>query len=344
MTNLMTKRVFITGISGFLASHIALQLLKSGAQVTGSLRSLNKSDHTRKVLESHGADTSKLTFAELDLLNDKGWNEAIDGFDYLIHTASPFVTTMPKDPQELVKPAVEGTTRAINAGLAAGVKHIVLTSSMVSIAHGPGHGHTAKLPAQAWTNIKGDDVSAYVLSKTLAERKAWELVEAAGCKDILTVVNPGFILGPVLEKDIGTSGGLILKMLKGGFPGAPNIGFSCVDVRDAAALHIKAMDTQEFYGRRILASGEDIKLVEIARDLAQAFPQYAKKLPTRQLPDFVVKLVGLFDGDARTASKSLGHKHNVDYTATEQLLGTPLISNQKAARDMAKSIIDLGLV
>ncbi len=340
----MKKRVFLTGVSGFLASHIALQLLKSGAHVTGSLRSLGKADHTRRVLESHGADTTNLSFTELDLLEDRGWNKAIEGSDYLIHTASPFVTTMPKDPQELVKPAVEGTRRAINAGLAANVKHIVLTSSMVSIAHGHGNSHTAKLTEADWTNVDGDDVSAYVLSKTLAERKAWKLVEEAGCKELLTVINPGFILGPVLEKDIGTSGALILKMLKGGFPGAPNIGFSCVDVRDAAALHINALEAQEFYGRRILASGEDIQLVEIARALAHDFPKYAKGLPTRQLPDFVVKLVGLFDGDAKTASKSLGHKHNVDYSSAVKLLGRDLVSNRDSARAMAKSIIEQGLV
>ena len=340
----MSKRVFITGVSGFLASHITLQLLNLGYHVTGSLRSMSKIDHISNVLQSYGAQTNNLRFVELDLLHDAGWDAAVNGHDYLIHTASPFVTSMPKDPQELVKPAVEGTRRAINAGLASGVKHIVLTSSMVSVAHGHGAGHNTKLTEDIWTNIQGDDVNAYVLSKTLAEQKAWELVEAASRKNLLTVINPGFILGPVLEKDVGTSGALILKMLSGGFPGAPNFGFSCIDVRDAAKLHINALDNKKFFGRRVLASGENIQLVDLARSLAEAYPQYAKKLPTRQLPDFVVKLVGLFDGDAKTASKSLGHKHNVDFSNAEKLLGKELISAQQGVRAMAQSIIDLGLV
>ena len=339
----MSKRVFITGISGFLASHIALQLLNSGAEVKGSVRSLAKADHTRKVLQTHGADTSRLSFVELDLLSDKGWDEEIAGCDYLIHTASPFVTTMPKDPQSILKPAIEGTVRAINAGLAANVKHIVLTSSMVAVAHGHGKNHTAKMTEKDWTDIKGGDVNTYYQSKTLAEKKAWEVVEAAGRRDILTVINPGLIFGPVLEKDIGTSGALIRKMLTGGFPGSPNIGFACVDVRDVAALHIKAMDSKEFYGRRVLAMRENIQLVDLAKELAKAFPAYAKKLPTRQLPDFMVKLVALFDGDAKTASRSLGYKYNVDFRPAEKLLGRNLISNEKAVRAMAGSIIDLGL-
>ena len=339
----MSRKVFLSGISGFLASHIALQMLKAGIAVTGSVRSNIKGKQIREVMRQHGADTSLLSIVELDLLKDEGWQEALKGHDYLIHTASPFVTTMPKDPQELVKPAVEGAQRAIKAGLAANVKHIVFTSSMTAVVHGHGKDSTRQLTGEDWTNIEGRDVNAYVLSKTLAERKAWEIVEEAGKRDIMTVINPGLILGPVLENDIGTSGELIQKMLKGGFPGSPNIGMSCIDVRDAAEIHINAMDNENFFGKRCLASGPPIQLVDLAKILAKQFPSYAKKLPTYLLPNFVVRLVALFDGDAKTASRSLGHKYNVDTSAAKKLLGRDLIPDEISSRDMAQSIIDLGL-
>lgn len=340
----MPQKVFITGISGFLASHIALQLLKSGASVTGSVRSLDKGERIRTVLESHGADTSRLSFTELDLLKDDGWNDAIAGHDYLIHTASPFVTTIPKDPQILVKPAVEGTVRALNAGMATSVKRIVLTSTIGAVAYGHGKNNQEILTEKSWTNIDGADVTPYVLSKTLAERKAWQIVEDAGQKNILTVINPGLILGPVLENDVGTSGALILKMLQGGFPGSPNLCFACVDVRDAASLHINAMENDEFAGRRCLAAENSIRLVDLARGMARDFPNYAKKLPTRQLPDFMVRLVALFDGDAKTAAKTIGYWHNLDSSEAVKLLGRDLIGPEIAARDMAQSMIDLDLV
>ncbi len=340
----MQKKIFVTGASGFLACHIILQLLKSGASVTGSVRSMAKADHITTVLQNHGADTSRLNFVELDLLSDKGWDEAMAGHGYLIHTASPFVTTMPKDPDLLVKPAVEGTARALGAAFKAGVKHIALTSSVVAVAHGHASDHTDKLTENDWTNIDGPDVTPYILSKTLAEKKAWEMVGEANKKDILTVINPGFILGPVLEDDIGTSGALIHKMLSGGFPGSPNLCFSCVDVRDAASMHINALTDAEFAGRRVLAAGVPIQLVDIARALATEFPEFARKLPTRQIPDFVVKIIALFDGDAKTAATSLGRKHAVDSAPSVKLLGHDLITNEKAACDMARSIIDRGLV
>ncbi len=339
----MTQRVFITGISGFLASHIALKLLKNGSKVTGSVRSMAKAEHIRKVLQTHGADTARLSFVELDLLQDDGWEEAIANHDYLIHTASPFVTTMPDDPQTLIKPAVEGTERALQAGMNANVTRIVLTSSTVAIAHGHGKHHNKTLTEADWTNVEGDDVTAYVLSKTLAEKKAWELVETAGRKDILTVINPGFIMGPVLEKDIGTSGALIHKMMSGGFPASPDIYFSCIDVRDAAELHINAMANKDIAGRRCLAAGPTIPLLDIANSLARKFPDYAKKLPTRRMPDLLVRLGALFDSEIKTASKLLGRKHQVDASCAKALLGRDFISTETAACDMAESIIDLGL-
>lgn len=339
----MSSQIFITGISGFLASHIALVLLKSGATITGSVRSLKKSEHIRAVLEKHGANTQNLRFVELDLLRDDGWDEAVSGHDYLIHTASPFVSKMPKDANELVRPAVDGVVRALHAGLKAKVKRIVLTSSLAAMAFGHEGAKIRSVSDSDWTNPEGPGVNAYVLSKTLAERKAWEIVEEAGCPEILSAVNPGFMMGPVLEKDIGTSGALILKMLTGGFPGAPHVYFSCVDVRDAAELHIAAMRDPRAAGQRLLMAEPPIRLADLAKGLASDFPTYKRKLPTRQLPDFMIHLVALFDGDAKTATTLLGQVHHCDSTKAVALLGRELISTREAAREMANTIINLGL-
>ena len=338
------QTILVTGASGFLASHILLQLLEQGYIVRGSVRNAAKGDHIRKVLETHGADTSRLSFVELDLMQDTGWDAAMQGVDYLLHTASPFVTTSPKDPDEIIKPALDGTRRALNAALRANVKRIVLTSSMVAACHGHEKSRTAPYTEADWTNPSGKDVTPYILSKTLAEQEAWKIMEAAGRRNDLTVINPGFILGPLLEQDIGTSGAIIKRLMKGELPGCPRIYFSIVDVRDAAELHLLAMHDPATFGRRVFSAGPSIEFVDVAKTLAEEFPDYAPKIPTRRLPDFVVRLVALFDGDVKTAALNLGRQHEMDKSLVEPLLGRPLIDTRKAIRSMGQSLIDLGQV
>ena len=335
-----SQTILVTGASGFLASHIVLQLLAEGYDVRGTVRSAAKGDHIRSVLESHGADTSKLDFVELDLMEDAGWNATMEGVDYLLHTASPFVTTSPKDPDEIVKPAIEGTRRALTAALRSNVKRIVLTSSMVAACHGHPKGRTTPYGEADWTQTDGKDVTPYILSKTLAEQEAWQIMEAAGRRDDLTVVNPGFILGPLLETDIGTSGAIIQRMMKGDFPGTPDIYFSIIDVRDAAELHILAMHDEAVFGHRVFSAGPSISMQGVAKSLAASFPAFAKKIPTRRLPDFLVRLIALFDGDVKTAAMNLGRRHNMDLTLATPLLGRPLIDTDTAIREMGQSLID----
>ena len=338
----MTQQtILVTGASGFLASHILLQLLAEGYTVRGSVRTAAKGAHIRKVLEEQGADTSRLSFVELDLLQDAGWAEAMAGVDYLLHTASPFVTTTPKNPDDIIKPALEGTRRALIAALDSQVKRIVLTSSMVAVCHGHDKSRTEPYGEADWTQPGGDDVNAYVLSKTLAEQEAWKIMEQANRRDDLTVINPGFIMGPLLEQDIGTSGAVIKRIMDGEFPGMPRIYFSLIDVRDAAELHIRAMQNNAVFGRRVFATGPSLPMVDIAKSLAENFPTYAKKIKPRQLPDFLVRLIGLFDGDVKTAAINLGRRHNMQTPLIETLLGRPLKSNDEAIRAMGQSLIDL---
>lgn len=341
----MTQQtILVTGASGFLASHILLQLLAEGYLVRGSVRNAAKGDHIRNVLESHGADISRLSFIELDLMRDDGWEDAMKGIDYLLHTASPFVTSSPKDPDEIIKPAIDGTRRALNAALNSDIKRIVLTSSMVAACHGHPNTRTTSYGEADWTQPNGKDVTPYILSKTLAEQEAWKIMETAGRRDDLTVINPGFILGPLLEQDIGTSGAIIKRMMEGDFPGMPNIYFSIVDVRDAAELHILAMHDDVTFGHRVFSAGPSISMQDVAKSLANSIPSYAKKIPTRRLPDFLVRLIGLFDGDVKTAAMNLGRQHQMETSLVEPLLGRPMIDTDTAIREMGQSLIELGQV
>ncbi len=336
--------VLVTGVSGFLAGHVVRDLLGAGYRVRGSVRDARKGGHVRKVLEAHGADTSGLSFVTLDLMSDGGWQEAMAGVDYLVHTASPFVTHIPKDEGEIIRPAVEGTRRALAAALGTGVKRMVVTSSEVAVARGHGKGLGRPLTEADWSDVEAPDMTPYFKSKTLAEREAWAIMERAGRRDDLTVVNPGFILGPLLDADMGTSGAIIHKMMAGKLPGSPDLNFTIVDVRDVAALHVRAMTDPGAFGHRVLASSGSVGMRDIALALAEAFPAYAGKLPTRRLPAFLVRLVGLFDADARASVRSIGLRFEMEHGLAEEMLGRPLIGWREAATAMAQTLLDQQLV
>lgn len=241
----MSDLVLLTGISGFLGGHVALRLLKAGYRVRGSLRNLDKADHVRDVMAQHGADVSKLEFCALDLLKDEGWDAAMQGVRCLQHVASPFVLQQPKDKMELIRPAVEGTERALNAALKNDVERIVLTSSSASIMYGHGADRSEPFTAADWTNLESHEVTAYTESKTRAEQRAWEIMDAADRHNDLTTINPVAIFGPLLDSDPGTSAVLIQRMMNGSTPVAARFAFPIIDVRDVAELHIKAMETTQ---------------------------------------------------------------------------------------------------
>jgi len=339
----MTDRVLLTGISGFLGGHVALALLNAGYIVRGSVRSLSKAEKVKVTLARAGGDVSRLEFVELDLLSDAGWAAAMAGVRYLQHTASPFVTVMPKDKMDLIRPAVEGTHRAVSAALAAGVERLVVTSSLAAVMYGHDKARTAPFTAADWTNLAGRDVNAYTESKTRAEKEAWTLVDAAGRHDDLATINPGAIFGPLLDDDPGTSVGLLKRMFDGSLPAAARISFISVDVRDVAAAHVAAMTADAARGQRFVLGAGTRSLMEMATVLKAALPEKAAKLPRFEVPDWVVRLVAFVDADIRGNVGELGVVKTADAKPVETLLGRNLIPVDEALVAAARTLVAHGI-
>jgi dihydroflavonol-4-reductase len=339
----MADRVLLTGISGFLGGHVALELLKAGYLVRGSVRDLRKADKVRDTLGKAGGDLSRVEFVALDLMSDAGWDDAMGDVRYLQHTASPFVTKEPKDRNDLIRPAVEGTQRAIGAALRAKVERIVVTSSMAAIMYGHDKARTAPFTAADWTDLEGRQISGYVESKTRAEKAAWELVDRAGRHDDLAAINPGAIFGPLLDEDPGTSVALLKRMFDGSLPAAAKIAFIVVDVRDVAAAHVAAMTSDAARGKRFPMGNGTFSLMELAGILRKGIPDRAAKLPRMEVPDWVVRLVAFVDADIRGNLGELGVVKRADASDVKRLLGRDLIGPDEATLSSARSLIAQGL-
>ncbi|MEZ5661128.1 MAG: aldehyde reductase [Burkholderiaceae bacterium] len=335
--------VLVTGISGFIAKHCALDLLEHGYRVRGTVRSTDKAEAVRATLAAH-ADVSGLDFAQADLMSDAGWSEAMQGVHGVLHVASPFPLAQPKDEDELIRPAVDGTLRVLRAAKAAGVKRFVQTSSSVAVMHGHGNARPGVFTEAVWTNPDGPHVTAYAKSKTLAERAARDYVAKEYPEAHFASVNPGLVLGPLLDTDAGSSADLIASCLRGKYPGSPRLSFPVVDVRDVAIAHRLALETSAPSGGRYLAVSGAVWFKDLMSPIKSALGDRARRIPSRELPNFMVKLVSIFDPEVRTILPELGLEVRIDNSATRAALGMEFRPHTESAPAMAESLMRLGLV
>jgi nucleoside-diphosphate-sugar epimerase len=341
----MTETVLVTGGSGFIGSHCILQLLAAGHNVRTTVRSLKRESDVRAMLKEGGAEPgARLSFVAADLERDDGWAQAVAGCDYVHHVASPFPAHWPKHEDELIVPAREGALRVLRAARDAGVKRVVLTSSFAAVGYGRGV-QQAPYDETSWTDPNGEGVSPYVKSKTLAERAAWDFIGKEGGALELSVVNPVGVFGPVLGPDFSTSILLLQRLLDGAMPGCPRLWFGAVDVRDVADLHLRAMTNPAAKGERFLAvAGDFLSILEIAKVLRDRLGPLARRVPTRQLPNWLVRLVSLIDPAVKQIVPELGKYKNATNAKARRVLGWAPRSNEDCIVATAESLQRLGLL
>ena len=307
----MADRILVTGVSGFISSHVTERLLAKGYAVRGTVRNKAKGQKIVEALAANGSDVSKLELVEADLSSDAGWEDAVQDCRYIQHIASPFPLEAPSDREALVPEARAGAMRVIEHGLGAGTERIVMTSSMVSMMGQKGRGSHMLVKEDDWSDPDWKPLTAYPVSKTRAEKAAWDYVKTQGLSDKLTTVCPGLVLGPDTYKNGGASLGLIIAMFSGDFPKAPKIAYPIVDVRDCAAIHVAAMTAKAAGGRRLMAAGETLWFSKVGEILRAEYPD-VKKLPNGEFPSFMVRLVALFDERVKGVLPDLGTFHEAD--------------------------------
>jgi dihydroflavonol-4-reductase len=335
--------VLVTGGSGFVGSHVILQLLQAGHDVRTTVRSREREATVRAMLAGAGATAlDRLSYAVADLTGDDGWAGAAAGCDYVMHVASPLPPTAPKDENEVIIPARDGTLRVLRAAREARVKRVVFTSTCGAVYYGYPP-QIEPFDETSWTRIDGGEMSAYVKSKALAERAAWDFIAAEGGSLELTTINPAGIFGPALGTDYSGSLDLIKRLLNG-MPGCPQLYFGVVDVRDVADLHLRAMTHPAAKGERFIAvSGHAMSMKEIGQVLRTRLGERASKVPTRQLPNWMVRLAARFDPELNSLLPMLGKIRHATSAKARRVLGWEPRSSEDALVATAESLLKLGV-
>lgn len=342
----MGQTVFVTGATGYIAKHIIRDLLDAGHSVIGSVRRSGGEREVRDALRPHLSDPedaeARLRFAMLDLDRDEGWDSALAGADALVHTASPFPMTQPKDPQELIRPAVDGARRALAAARAANIGRVVMTSSTVAVIQSPLPRGMSAFDETCWTDPDAPGMTAYARSKTLAERAAWDFVDQEAPDMALTTINPGLVLGAPLDRRHGTSVGVIQRILRARDPMLPRMGFPVVDVRDVATMHTRALERPETAGQRYLAADRFQWFVDLGQVLKAAYPD--RKIVTRQAPDIIVRMLALFDPAIRSIIPDLGIERPVSNARARDEMDMHFVPAEQSIRDTAAYLLREGMV
>lgn len=335
--------VLVTGGSGFIASHCILQLLNAGYRVRTTLRSLKREADVRAMLKQGGVDAGdRLTFVAADLSDDAGWPDAVAGCAYVLHGASPTPSGSQTREEDWIQPAVDGVLRVLRASRDAGVKRVVLTSAFgsVGIGHKP---RTKPFDETDWTNLQGD-VAPYQKSKTLSERAAWDFIAKEGADLELSAINPTAVFGPALGSDYSHSIRLVKQMMDG-MPGCPKINTGVVDVRDVADLHLRAMIHPAAKGERFIAiSGNSMWMLDIARVLKLRMGAAAAKVPTRELPNWLIRVMALANPAMKNLVPFLGVVMNATSEKAVRLLAWSPRSSEEAIVAAAQSLVNLGLL
>lgn len=335
--------VVVTGASGFIAQHCLLELLRAGYRVRGTVRNQARTVHLAHTLERLSNGRGHLEFVMADLEQDDGWDAVMAGAQFVLHVASPIPGAPPKDENELIRPARDGTLRVLRAAKRAGVRRVVLTSSIAAIAHGHPQDDTKVFDERDWSDAS-QPIGAYEKSKTLAERAAWDFVESSAGGPELVVINPGYVFGPILDKHVSLSVSVVRRLLTSDVPGCPRLHLSCVDVRDVAALHVLALTKPEAAGQRFVCSGESAWVIDIARILKRHFGPRGYRVPTRQVPDWLVHVVALFDRSARLILKELGKPSVFSHERATRTFGWQPRGIEEIFVATGESLIDHGVI
>jgi nucleoside-diphosphate-sugar epimerase len=342
MADAPKETVLVTGGSGYLAGWCIIGLLERGYRVRTTVRNPAREPEVHTTVASQVDPAHHLTIHQADLTSDEHWDNVIEGCDYVLHVASPFPPKQPKDPDELIVPAREGTLRVLGKALDHGVKRVVITSSVAAIRLAKG-AEKRTLTEEDWTDPDEEGLTPYVRSKAIAERAAWDLVRERDAEDRLAAVNPGAIIGPVLNDDISYSIQAIERLLKG-MPGMPRLGFSFVDVRDVADLEIRAMTAPEAGGQRFIAVTKFMWMSETGEVLRERLGDRASKVPTRTIPDFVVRGMALFDGGIRSIVGTLGKRSELSSEKARTTLGWSPRPIEDTIAETGESLIQHGVV
>ena len=341
----MTKTVLVTGATGYIAKHLVLQLLNAGYNVVGSARSLSRETEMHDALRPHLEDESalsRLRMVALDLSSDDGWDAAMEGVDVLMHTASPFPLSQPKDENDLIRPAVDGALRAVKAAKAAGITRVIMTSSTVSVMTGDLPPGKATFNEEDWSDLSHPAATPYAKSKTMAERAVWDWQASDAPEMQITMINPSFVQGAPLDENYGTSIAVVERLLKGQDPMVPDIAFVTVDVRDIAKMHILAMETDASINNRYIGAERLMSFQDIARELKSAYPD--RKIPTRVAPNLVIRLLSLFDPAIRSILPSLGRRDLASNEKARSDLGMDFHDVRQSIREAGTFLVERNLV
>jgi len=338
----MTDLVLVTGLSGFIASHVTAGLLKQGYAVRGTVRNKVKGERVVETLLGSGVDTSNLELFEADLSEDAGWKNAVKDCRFVQHIASPFPLEAPANREALVADARGGAMRVVEQALGAGAERVIMTSSMVAMMGQPGRGDHMLVKESDWSDPDWRPLTAYPVSKTRAERAIWDYANTQNVKDRVTTICPGLVFGPDTYNNGGASLGIIKGLFSGQFPMMPRIAYPIIDVRDCASLHIKAMTAEAAGGRRLIAASNTLWISGIAKLLKDAYPK--AKLPTQEMANWLVKIVGIFDQSVKSIVPDVGTFHEADASYVTNLTGVMPRPAKDAVLAAAQSLIESGQI